>query len=535
MVRRRTSAWFGLALCACGVDRRHPVVQSPPLVNVSDVQPAAPQEKIPENSGAPLASSPGVPSGGAGQEQGGAAPTSLDPAPPPSSGAATAPAPPATNCATAPRTFDQLFEVVATDLGAQAPQDQPFLRYVSLTNQVGPGDCAEQLEEERAALAKGLNMLSLDALVRSPAAIDAARTLFRIDLRDYDWDRSLRLGASAFTDVWEAIAASNPYAVPFVGDTADDVVGLANTAYPIQFADQLLHVALTGSLYYALLGVDERAGRSGLISNQLEIDLAQHMADEEVRRAFTTLPGVMGQPAHLVQRDELGIRAGALWQSFGLDMDSDTFVQQSLFGVPAAAGEAIFTLPNGLFGFVIFGPGGTIVPDSDTLLDANLASFRVSSAVSCSNCHQSGLLPVVDLARDTALANVRTLGLDQSQVDAVERIYAPAEDLARVLELDSERYRAALQQLGLVSTGRDPVASSFLRFEVDLTLADAAGDLGVTSEQLQDRFALQPPQLAVLANGTLDRDDFTEVFVRSLCDVSVTLENRPLPSFCDSN
>ena len=145
------------------------------------------------------------------------------------------------------------------------------------------------------------------------------------------------------------------------------------------------------------------------------------------------------------------------------------------------------------------------------------------------------LLPVVDLARDDALANAQTLGLDPSQVDAVERIYVPAAELARAMELDSESYRAALQQLGLVSTGGDPVASSYLRFEFDLTLADVAGDLGVTVEALQDNLALQPPELAVLASGTLKRDDFTAVFVRSLCDISITLDNQPLPSLCDSN
>jgi hypothetical protein len=72
----------------------------------------------------------------------------------------------------------------------------------------------------------------------------------------------------------------------------------------------------------------------------------------------------------------------------------------------------------------------------------------------------------------------------------------------------------------------------FLRFDADLSLADAAGDLGVTPEDLQNSLGLLDPALTVLRRGTLDRDDFSTLFVASLCLLASPQENRPDPSVC---
>ena len=79
----------------------------------------------------------------------------------------------------------------------------------------------------------------------------------------------------------------------------------------------------------------------------------------------------------------------------------------------------------------------------------------------------------------------------------------------------------------------DPVASVFLRFERDVELQDAAGDLGLTAAELERNLNLLDPSLAVLRRGTIDRDDFTAVFVASLCALSGPQENQPDPVICD--
>ena len=86
----------------------------------------------------------------------------------------------------------------------------------------------------------------------------------------------------------------------------------------------------------------------------------------------------------------------------------------------------------------------------------------------------------------------------------------------------------------LPTTGGDPVSNVFLRFDADLTLKDAAGDLGLTPSDLERNLQLLDPVLSVLRQSTLDRDDFTALFVASLCTLSSPLENQPDPAVCDA-
>jgi hypothetical protein len=95
-------------------------------------------------------------------------------------------------------------------------------------------------------------------------------------------------------------------------------------------------------------------------------------------------------------------------------------------------------------------------------------------------------------------------------------------------------YQSALQRANLPTLGGDPVSNTFLRFDADLRLADAAGDLGVTPDDLSRNLQLLDPVLSVLDGGTLDRDDFTALYIESLCALSTQLENAPDEAICDA-
>jgi hypothetical protein len=195
----------------------------------------------------------------------------------------------------------------------------------------------------------------------------------------------------------------------------------------------------------------------------------------------------------------------------------------------------MFTLPNGMFGFIIADAAGAIVEDSDVLLDTSQNNFRAITSISCSTCHALGLIPVVDEVRDIALANAAAIPLSPAEVASVEAIYVSPVEFARQASEDSQSfYQRALQLAGLPTTGGDPVSSVFLRFDQDMRLADAAGDLGLTPSDLQQNLNLLHPTLGALASGLLDRDDFTGLFVDSLCQLSTPLENQPAPAVCDA-
>jgi len=440
--------------------------------------------------------------------------------------------------------FDQLYEAVARDLAEADADDALQFRYIALTNRVTAGVCSNDtsLDRDRQALNKMVNALSTETVVREPFPINDEQTIFRIDLGDYNWDRAIdvvdggtTLQGGPFTDVWEAIIANNPYAVPFVGDDADDARNDSNTAVPVMFADSMIDVATIGNLYYAIIDVDVNDTLANFVLNDLQIDVAQNLIDEEQLRAGTTKSRISKQD-RVIQRDDIEVRAGALWQSFDfLADDANESIFEDPFGFAAGGTEAIFTLPNGMFGYIIADENDAIVEDSDILLDTQQGNNRAITSVSCSSCHASGLIPVVDEVREIAIANARLSGLNRDEIEQLENIYLSPEAFARQIDDDTAGfYQAALSRAKLPLNGVDPVSFSFLQFDGDLDIKDAAGDLGLSSAELEENINLLDPTLGVLRRGTIDRDDFTAVYVDSLCNLSLVLDNQPEAAVCDA-
>jgi hypothetical protein len=390
------------------------------------------------------------------------------------------------------------------------------------------------LDKDRDGLNKMMNMLSVEAKIEQAVPVNPEETLYRIDLRDFGWDRAVSVEGQNFADVWEAIAANNPYAVEFVGDDADDAKDDTQTAFPIMFSDQMMDVAIIGNLYYAIIEVDVNQPLNTFITDTLGIDVAQNIVDEEQIRAGTTQSRISRQD-RLVERDDIEVRLGALWQSFDFEDNANESIFEDPFNFTPGGTEAIFTLPNGMLGFIIADAAGAIVEDSDILLDTNQNNFRAITSVSCSNCHATGFIPVVDEVRDIAIANARDIGLNRDEVEQLEGIYVSPQEFARQVTEDSQGfYQAALQRADLPIQGGDPVSSVFLRFDQDITIKDAAGDLGLTPDDLKQNLDLLNPVLSVLDRGTLDRDDFTALYVDSLCILSTPLENQPDVAVCDA-
>lgn len=261
--------------------------------------------------------------------------------------------------------------------------------------------------------------------------------------------------------------------------------------------------------------------------------MRKHPSD--VIRAGTTQSRVSRQD-RLVERHDIQVRNGFYWQSFDFeDQAGNDSIFEDPFGFQPGAREAIFTLPNNMLGFVIADAQDAIVEDTDILLDATRDDLRSVTAVSCSNCHTQGLLPVVDEVAASALANARELGLNQDEVLGLRFEYVPADEFAKVVADDSSTfYLNSLQRMNLATQGPDPVAEAVLFFDDDVTLTAAAGALGLTPQDLQDNLSLVDPSLAVLRRGVLDRDDFTNVYVASLCQLSTPLENQPDAAVCDA-
>jgi mono/diheme cytochrome c family protein len=440
--------------------------------------------------------------------------------------------------------FDDLFADISDDLNDQDAEDQPFIRYVSLQNIAAAGVCTDtSMDLDRQALTKMVNMLSTETRVVQPEPINTEQTLFRIDIRDLNWNREITVEGETFTDVWEAIVDANAYAIPFVGDDADDVKIDAATDVPFQFLYPMLETATIGNLYYAIIDVDVAQTLDVFVSDVLDIDVQANLDEENLIRAGTTRSRISRQD-RLIEGHEIEARQGVYYQSFDFQDDQNESIFQDPFGFNEGGREAIFTLPNGMLAYLIADANGNLVEDSDILLDNSQNNFRAVTSVSCSNCHVAGFIPVKDEVREVVESNAIVFlqdgTLNQEQLEQLREVYLEPEAFQRRIDDDSNAfYLNALRAANLPLQGTEPVSRAFTRFERRMTLADAAADLGLTADGLEEVLTLLDPALSVVrrtrtnaAGGTIDRDDYTAQYLESLCILSISNANAPDPVVC---
>ncbi len=437
---------------------------------------------------------------------------------------------PARNCDDSV-SLDELYAAIEADLRRE-DEDAPFFRYVSLSNRLNQGICPEDLAADRLALFKAVNSLSTETSIVLPQAVDADSVVYRIDLRDLGWDQPTSVGGVAFIDKWEAIIAASPYAIELDGDDADSAKFSAVTTVPVLFSDALIDATVVGDLYYALVGIPNSVFE---LFPQLGIDLATLEAEDVVRAG--TSQSQMSQQDTIIQRLDQGIFQGFYWSRFDV---SDTAAGQSIFADPlnfrGEVGASMFTLPNGMLAFALFDAAGLRVADTDVLVDRSQRDGRMQNSVSCSGCHFAGVNSVIDEVRTFVVSNSRQF--DADTFEEVEETFLPQPALNEVIRVDNETYQAALERAGLDTATGDPVSAAFRRFDSEVTLAVAAGELGLTPDALgSDLVAVSneaDPLLATLAEASLRREQFEATYLATLCSVLISSENRPLDATCDA-
>ncbi len=426
--------------------------------------------------------------------------------------------------------FDDLFQLINNDLSGQDADDQLFFRYLTVANRNDSGLCGAGVREaERQALAKGVNMLSRSPTIDLPFQVDSEGLVYRLDLRDYEWDRTISVGGQNFVDAWEAVAASNPYAVPFVGDDADDAVADTGTAVPVMLADSFLDTAFGAELYYAILGIPEDI--DSFILNDLGIDIEQNFIDQEVIRAgFSGASIGLPDNALLAERHDIEVRNGVLWQISDFGGGADGLVEDPL-GQPQGERKVIFTLENGLLAFALADANGERQNDSDLFLDTSESNFAYTIALSAIREFAEGV-DVRDEVRRAALANPN---FSQEEKELIRVLYPRNNELRAILDDDRlQFYARGLAAAGVDINDSEPISALLDDFNADVDLATAAGDVLVNPEAFENDIQELPEPVQILDSGArLDRDDWSSLYVQSLCILSVALENAPDVALCN--
>jgi hypothetical protein len=393
--------------------------------------------------------------------------------------------------------------MIRDDLTRASERTRPFLRYFSVAHLYNAGVSEEELESHRTALAKLINSLSWHRDITVPAPIDPARTLFRIDLRDYDWTPAK----------WSDLLAFYPYGI----HTADSgyISRLSGVDQPYVRADWFVANASVPPLYHKLLDLPATVAE---LERLLGADATPgSSAENAVVRAGVRNSGV-SQNNRVLERHATVY--GAYWRSFDFASSLD---DQSIFRDPLrlnpAGGEIIFNLPNGLQAYFLANGQGRRIDAAPVEIVAdrnNPDDPVVRNGRSCMSCHHDGIRSFKDDVRP--VISRQTVGFFER--DRALAVYPPQEILDRLVEKDRLRFQRAAQQAGATSPTAqlEGVNSVARRFNAELNVNQAAAELGLESRDLEAQLrrsealvALGYGQLLV-PNGAFKRDAWERDF-----------------------
>lgn len=367
---------------------------------------------------------------------------------------------------------------IAEDLERTAPRDRPYIRYLSLAHLRNAGTPEEELESHRLAIAKLVNSLSWRREIALPAPVDEARTLFRIDLRDYLWTEAM----------WRRVLTDYPYAM--VRPETERIARLSGEIAAYVRGDWFVAAASAPPLYHELLGLPHSVAE---LERRLGVDTARQLTEEKhVIRAGVRSSGV-SQNNRAMERHASPF--GAYWRSY--DFRSN-LGDQNIFANPlrlnAAGGEIIFNLPNGLQAYFLADALGRRIDTAplEIVSDRNQPDDPlIRNGRSCMACHFNGMKSF----RDDVRQAIQRQGLSPDDLDRALALYAPQDAIDRAIAEDEARFLRAEQELGGKYASKrwdtnaqtEPVNALSRRFESELPMELAAAEAGLEARDFYER------------------------------------------------
>ncbi len=417
-------------------------------------------------------------------------------------------------------TMPQMVQLMISDLATISVPDRPFVRYFTLTHLHNIGYCDSDMNVFRHGLSKMVNSLSTDPIISPPVAIDPDETIYRIDLRDYNWE------AAQGEDKWDLLVSQNPYAIELDDDESEVLKLFTENDVPFQAADWLMFAASQAPLYYDMLNFADTL--QGLEAD-LGIDIDADIANREVIRAGFLVSGV-SQSNRVVERHQLPDAGDhALWISYDFASNDGA---QNIFANPLDfepnGGEVIFNLPNGMQAYMIVDAAGLRLDAApvDIVTDPLQDDKTVHNGISCVSCHSEGIKFVEDELSDFVASS---FDFDAATKDLVDELYPDDSVFAQFVASDANAFvnADALAWPGDVAPGAEPVLYAFSNFDQNVDLERAAAELGITTTELLSQLGKLDPQLAALANGAVARGTFEATFAEAVCALNIGLADDP--------
>ena len=366
-----------------------------------------------------------------------------------------------------------------------------FQRYFSLVPQYHAGLSLDELQTYRHALSKLVNSLSWSPRIRVPVGVGPDQLLLRIDLRWYMWDSTL----------WNRLLAEYPYGIVTDGSASRSVMAATATKMPVIRADWFVATACRPPLYFDLL---QLPGSVAELERQLRVDVLLNIQQQRVARAGFNGSGI-SKNNRIIERHE-SIH-GAYWRTYDFEAIPQNLIdrpflapdQRNIFAYPlgpagasprepflSVGGEVIFSLPNGLHGYMLYNAAGNRIDKGPVQIvsDPKRPDRAVETGISCLSCHLTGINPKSDQIRDFVAKNPQVFS--RADTELIRGLYVSEEIMNHLMQEDMEKYRQAVAQTGAKIGKSEPVSALTLRYEADLDLRTAAAEVSRTPQELRE-------------------------------------------------
>ena len=397
-----------------------------------------------------------------------------------------------------------VLRMIRNDLQQQSRADRRHLRYFSMHNSANNTRFdGTDLRMFRAALSKLLNSLAQSSRLTLPTDVEelgresteTTNLIYRIDLRDFGWT----------TQQWQSAISDYPYGLVFndpdLDELTDDIEELVGTissdGVPYIRIDWFVATASAPPVYHELAGIPKTAQE---LEQRLGVDVERDFNQDRLQRAGFASSGV-SRHNRLIDR-HVGSQTAYYYKSYdfsksfgrsliarfplGPRFEDNSFADS--FAFDHDGGEIIYSLPNGLQGYMLIDAEGKRIDRGPIQIVRDLRETagtpEIVNGISCFGCHRNGMLDYTN----SIDAELTLTGKGRAKA---ERLYTDNERMGNVVEDDRRRFMGALKQVigPYLQVGEDknkelrafpePIRVVVAWYNRDITIADAAADLNI--------------------------------------------------------
>jgi len=431
--------------------------------------------------------------------------------------------------------LDYINKVMVTDASSLSITDRPFTRYLITSHAVNAGEKNAVWIQAMNKTLNSLNGLTEDLF--KAQAIDPTQSVWRIDLRNY----GMNAAKIALVDAGDVN-------INIVDTTSQGLVlqSLIGSKHPWFHADNFIDITHRNStVYYGMLNIPATLAA---LQAQIGVNFQNDLANLTINFIGSASSPIAEQKNRLLVRTVQARSVNAYyWQTFdvnnipnniqvvvnGVLVNENT---KNIFQFPLLAGtgaavstpavavftsdasEAIYTLPNGLQGYVLTDAVGNVVnfADPNVVIDTQtpLGNKVINASNSCNRCHNQGVIPMVDQVLASTVANKSQFTANDVQL--VQSVYKAAAADLNFFKKDNSVFAKALNTIGVDPKAADPMSVVTDRFLQNWDLKMIGALLFLTPEKAANAISTSPTALAQIGGlltpgGTVTFQQFIAV------------------------